>query len=133
MQSYFILYVADQARSTAFYEQVLGIAPRLNVPGMTEFNLPSGATLGLMPESGIKALLGNRLPDPVLGRGIPRAELYLVVDEPTSFHSRALVAGAIELSSMQARNWGHIAAYSLDPDGHVLALARPVSSGGSAA
>lgn len=133
MESYFILYVADQARSTAFYEQVLGTPPRLNVPGMTEFNLPSGATLGLMPESGIKALLGSRLPDPALGRGIPRAELYLVVDEPSSFHSRALAAGAIELSSLQARNWGHIAAYSLDPDGHVLAYARPVSSGESAA
>jgi len=133
MESYFILYVADQARSATFYERVLGIAPRLNVPGMTEFNLPSGSTLGLMPESGIKALLGSRLPDPTLGRGIPRAELYLVVDEPTSFHSRALAAGAIELSSLHARNWGHVAAYSLDPDGHVLAFARSVSNGESAA
>lgn len=35
----FILYVADQARSTAFYSTLLNRAPTLNVPGMTEFEL----------------------------------------------------------------------------------------------
>ena len=40
---HFILYVADQTRSTQFYAAALGIAPRLNVPGMTEFTLPNGA------------------------------------------------------------------------------------------
>lgn len=129
MESYFILYVADQARSAAFYEQALGVPPRLHVPGMTEFNLQSGTTLGLMPESGIKALLGSRLPDPTPGRGTPRAELYLVVDEPELFHSRALAAGATELSPLQDRSWGHSAAYSLDPDGHVLAWAKSLGSG----
>ena len=133
MESYFILYVTDQSRSTAFYEQVLGVPPRLDVPGMTEFNLPAGGTLGLMPESGIKALLGSRLPDPALGRGIPRAELYLLVDHASPFHSRALAAGAVEISSLQARSWGHRAAYSLDPDGHVLAWAEPVRSAEGAA
>jgi hypothetical protein len=39
---------------------------------------------GVMPEHGIRKLLGDRLPDPGMGRGIPRAELYLRVDEPIS-------------------------------------------------
>lgn len=90
---------------------------------MSEFVLPGGGVLGLMPEAGIRKLLGSVLPDPASASGIPRAELYLVVREPAVFHSRALAAGAKELSPLLDRDWGHSAAYSLDPDGHVLAFA----------
>jgi len=121
--SHFILYVVDQERSTAFYSAALGVEPRLQVPGMTEFALPGGGVLGLMPERGIRKLLGSPLPDPGSGRGIPRCELYLVVGEPGAWHGRALAAGASELSPLLPRPWGHLAAYSLDPDGHVLAFA----------
>lgn len=121
--SHFILYVADQERSTVFYATVLGIAPRLHVPGMTEFALPGGAILGLMPEQGIRRLLGDALPDPAAANGISRAELYLVGDAPGACHARALAAGAKELSPLLLRSWGHVAAYSMDPDGHVLAFA----------
>ena len=33
-------------------------------------------------------------------------------------------AGAAELDGLVKRDWGDVAAYSLDPDGHVLAFAR---------
>lgn len=123
--AHFILYVSDQTRSTAFYSAVLGQEPRLHVPGMTEFTLPGGAVLGLMPEAGIERLLGPSLPSPSLGRGVPRAELYLVVAEPATYQARALAAGARELSRLALRSWGHRAGYCLDPDGHVLAFATP--------
>lgn len=121
---HFILYVSNQEESTDFYATVLGIPPRLHVPGMTEFDLPGGAVLGLMPEAGIKRLLGDALPDPATGTGIPRAELYIVVDDALSFHRRALTAGARELSHVQYRDWGDEVGYLLDTDGHVLAFAR---------
>jgi catechol 2,3-dioxygenase-like lactoylglutathione lyase family enzyme len=124
MHAHFILYVADQARARRFYESVLGIAPTLDVPGMTEFCLNDGAILGLMPQAGIKRLLGDKMPDPSRGAGIPRAELYLIVDDPFAYHQRALAAGATELSGLENRDWGHCVAYSLDPDGHVLAFAK---------
>lgn len=130
--AHFILYVADQARSAAFYAAALGIAPRLDVPGMTEFALPSGAVLGLMPEAGIARLLGPALPDPAAARGTPRAELYLVVPDAAVRHACALAAGATELSPMRPRAWGHVAAYSLDPDGHVLAFAIAGAAGAAA-
>lgn len=123
LESYFILYVADQEQSTSFYSAVLGYNPRLHVPGMSEFGLPGGGVLGLMPEHGVRNLLGPALPDPSLSGGIPRCELYLMVSDPAAWHARSLAAGAKELSPLQPRNWGHLAAYSLDQNGHVLAFA----------
>jgi len=131
--AHFILYVSDQARSTAFYEIVLDRPPRLNVPGMTEFDLGEGAVLGLMPEAGIRRLLGERLPGPSGARGAPRCEIYLLVADPGGRHRRALAAGATELSPVLARGWGHEAGYSLDPDAHVLAFARRIDAGPGAA
>lgn len=121
---HFILYVADQVVSAAFYAEILGERPRLDVPGMTEFLLPGGAVLGLMPEAGIRRLLGTALPDPASAAGVPRAELYLVVEDAAAWHRRALSAGARELSAVAPRGWGHDAGYVLDPDGHVVAFAQ---------
>lgn len=120
----FILYVSDQDSSTEFYSNVLDQKPSLYVPGMTEFILNNGSSLGLMPVSGIKKLLGNQLPDPNKAFGIPKSEVYLFVDDPASYHNRALKNNAKELSPLQERNWGDVVAYSLDPDGHVLAFAK---------
>lgn len=124
MKSHFILYVADQAASTAFYRTVLDVEPRLNVPGMSEFVLGPETVLGLMPEASIRRLLGERLPDPATARGVPRSEVYLVVDDPARYHRRACEAGGTELSPVESRDWGDDVGYSLDPDGHVVAFAR---------
>ena len=125
MRAHFILFVADQRAACAFYRAVLALEPRLDVPGMTEFELAGGAVLGLMPEQGIRRLLGERLPDPAGARGVPRVELYLVVDDVEAGHRRALAAGAVELSAAADREWGHRVSYLLDHDGHVLAFATP--------
>ncbi len=122
----FILYVADQARSTAFYKAVLGHAPVLEVPGMTEFNLGPGVKLGLMPEQGIARIISGPLPHPAQGHGVPRCELYIVVDHLDRAVQRALGAGAIPVDPATDRDWGHRVAYLADPDAHVLALAVPV-------
>jgi len=126
-RAHVILYVKEQARARAFYERALGLAPTLDVPGMTEFQLRDGVVLGLMPISGIRKLLGSALPDPAGGDGVPRAELYLLVDDPAQAHAAAIAAGARELDALRPRDWGHEAAYSLDVDGHVLAFARPLA------
>lgn len=126
MQPLFVLYVADQAKSTDFYRAVLDLEPCLDVPGMTQFELTQGSLLGLMPEIGIQRLLGDQLPDLSLARGVPRAELYLRVAEPQLYHARVLEQGGKELSPLQKRGWGDLAAYSLDLDGHVLAFAQSV-------
>lgn len=120
-----ILYVRDQNTSADFYAKVFQQPPDLHVPGMSEFHLTPNTVLGLMPEAGIVRLLGEPLPDPAAAWGVPRSELYLLVDDPLACHRRALDAGAKNLSDLAVRDWGHQAAYCLDPDGHVLAFAKP--------
>jgi uncharacterized glyoxalase superfamily protein PhnB len=123
MRAHLILYVADQARATTFYEAALGFAPSLDVPGMTEFALGGDAMLGLMPEAGIRRLLGDAIADPALAAGTPRAELYLVVPDADAAFERAVAAGARILSPVGRRDWGDRAGYLADRDGHVLAFA----------
>ena len=124
MKVNFILYVSDQQASTEFYSAVLGLKPSLEEPGMTEFQLSEDGVLGLMPATGIKRLLDERLPDPTAGSGVPKAEVYLWVDDAQAYHDRSLANGARELSELLPRDWGHDVAYSLDRDGHVLAFGQ---------
>lgn len=126
MTAEFILYVANQAESRDFYAAVLGLSPSLDVPGMTEFDLP-GCKLGLMPEKGIARILVPYVPHPELGTGIPRCELYLRVDDVDLYHGRALAHGAIEIDAPTPRDWGDVVSYLADPDGHVLAFAKAIS------
>lgn len=126
MRSHFILYVRDQKVSCSFYEQVLGYKPKLNVPGMTEFLLSADSVLGLMPEKGIKQLLGSSIQNPESTNGISRAEIYLVVISPEEYMDRAISAGGRLLSKVEPRNWGDRVGYIADLDGHVLALATKI-------
>lgn len=119
----FILYVLSQQKSADFYREVLDQKPVLNVPGMTEFEL-GGAKLGLMPYLGIEKIICPVLPAPGSAQSVPRAEVYLYVDEPEAYIQRALKSGAIMVSEYQKRDWGDKAAYLSDLDGHVLVFAK---------
>jgi hypothetical protein len=117
LKSHFILYVSDQKASTKFYEKVLDQTPSLNVPGMTEFSLSETSVLDLMPSAGIVRLLGNKVEDPAKTKDIPRAELYIIVENPGEYFKRALSNGARELSALSIRDWGmkqHVARTQMD-------------------
>jgi len=119
-----ILYVADQQRSRNFYKAILNKEPSLDVPGMTEFELNEKTQLGLMPENGIVKILGDSLPHPAIGNGIPRCEIYIAVDNVAEAFDNLIKRGGKAISEPQIRNWGHFVAYGSDPDGHVIALAK---------
>jgi uncharacterized glyoxalase superfamily protein PhnB len=90
---------------------------------MTEFRISESCALGLMPEKGIKHLLGSAIEDPETTNGIARAEVYLTVSSPEIFMERAIAAGGRLLSGIEDRNWGDKAGYIADLDGHVIAFA----------
>ncbi len=119
-----ILYVEDQQRSTTFYMNSLGLQPTMNVPGMTEFPINPCTTLGLMPASGIKRLLGEGIIHPSEAKQIPRCELYFVLDEPEIYIESTLLAGGKLIQPLALRDWGDEVAYLADLDGHIIAFAR---------
>lgn len=123
-----ILYVEDQEVSTEFYTKVLRQTPALNVPGMTEFQLAENFTLGLMPNSSIVKILNGKTPPPQIGTGIPRCELYLYVDDIEK-ELRNILQNEIEIiSRLEERNWGDMAFYFADPDGHIIAFASKIKN-----
>lgn len=124
-----ILYVSDQAVSCEFYTDILRQKPILNVPGMTEFQLTPSHSLGLMPNDGIARILGDAVPHPATGNGIPRCELYLFVENLSAWFEHAMRHGAKLISPMEYQDWGDRVAYFADPDGHIIAFAEPGSNG----
>jgi uncharacterized glyoxalase superfamily protein PhnB len=118
-----ILYVADQKRSRDFYSALLAKEPSLDVPGMTEFILSDNLKLGLMPENGIAKILSDKTPHPSSGNGIPRCELYLLVEDSDKLNQYAISLGAKEISPVSLRDWGDKVGYVSDFDGHIIAFA----------
>lgn len=122
-----ILYVNDQQASTAFYTRLFRQEPVLNVPGMTEFELAANCKLGLMPNYGIAKILGEQLPHPEMGNGIPRCELYLRVNDIQLEYENALEAGAKLILPVTAMDWGDKVCYFADRDGHIIAFAEKIN------
>ena len=56
-----LVVARTDARGVQEEEATVWPTRRLDVPGMTEYELARGAVLGLMPEAGIRRLLGERL------------------------------------------------------------------------
>jgi len=121
-----ILYVKDQEKSTTFYQNLFRTKPVLHVPGMTEFVFSNYSKLGLMPNKGIAKIISEKVPHPDLGTGIPRCELYLVVDDVKTEYENALNCGAMLVNDLADRDWGDKVCYFSDPDGHILAFAEHI-------
>jgi len=117
-----VLYVDDQIAARDFYQALLNMEPTLDVPGMTEFNL-NGLVLGLMPNKGIKNLLGDEVFDSASSEN-PKAELYFHVSDPQDYLDRAVKLGATLILDVSPRDWGDNVGYCLDADRHVLAFAE---------
>ena len=118
-----ILAVADLRRSVDFYTAAFGWPVRIDVPVLTEFELPDGRGLALYKREAF-GINTEQLPA-VVGPGeITGTELYLRCDELEVVIQRLEDAGARRLSALAPRGWGDDVAYYADPDGNVLAVAR---------
>lgn len=119
-----ILYVHNQQESTLFYEQIFRKSADLNVAGMTEFILNDYCKLGLMPNNGIAKIITPSMPHPNLGNGIPRCELYFLVNDLEEEYQNVKKHGVKIISEIEERNWGDTAFYFSDLDGHMIAFAK---------
>jgi catechol 2,3-dioxygenase-like lactoylglutathione lyase family enzyme len=121
-----ILAVEDLGRAVRFYELAFGWPRVVDVPTYVEMEFPGGARIGLYDRQGFGRNIGRAPPRVPAGELAP-AELYFFVDDMDVALDRLRTAGARELSPLAPRDWGHEVAYVADPDGFVLALARPLS------
>ncbi len=123
-QTMTILAVADLERSTAFYRDVFGWPIRIQVPVLVEFELPDGRGLAVYERESFGRNT-NVVPAAVPEGEIAGTELYFQCSDLEGVIERLKTAGARELSPLAPRDWGDEAAYYADPDGNVLAVARP--------
>ncbi|MES2837136.1 MAG: VOC family protein [Bacteroidota bacterium] len=127
-ETQFIIYIENQQESAVFYSKLLQLEATLNVPGMTEFTLPNKTKIGLMPNAGIAKIITPALPNPQSGNGIPRCEIYLMVNDVEKYYTNALAIGAKNISAPENRNWNHFVGYVADKDGHVIAFAKEINN-----
>lgn len=120
-----ILAVGDLPRSLRFYREAFGWPQRVDMPVYAEFDLPDGLRLGLYERETFGLNIGRAPFSPPAGE-LTATELYLYAEDAPALVRRLEAAGARRLSPLSARDWGDEAAYLADPDGNVLAVARPL-------
>jgi len=124
MKTYFIIYVKNFDKSKIFYELLFNKKPIIDEPGMAEFELPGGATLGIMPDLSLEKLFGEDFKIEKNRKTLPQTELYFLVKNALLLHNKALQLGATEIRTFSKMDWGHKVAYSINHDGHILAFSE---------
>jgi len=119
-----ILAVEDRTLSTTFYREAFGWRINVDTPAYAELALPGGLGLGIYDRRHYGRNMGQQ-PRPT--GAVTGTELYLYVDEISVALDRVISAGGRLLDPARPRDWGDEVAYCSDPDGNVLALARPLS------
>lgn len=127
-KTYFIIYVEDLEKTKMFYELLFDIKPIIDEPGMCEFKLLDGSTLGIMPNTSLEKLFGTDFKIEKSRKSLPQTELYFLLQDALTFHKKALQLGATEIREFAEMDWGAKVAYSLNHDGHILAFAQKIKS-----
>ena len=121
-----ILYVADVARSSAFYAAAFGLRAGLAVgepPAYCE--LQTGATKLALCAVGLAA---SNFSDPSFFTPASRAapaqasEVGIVVADVPAAFARAVAAGAVAAAEPKTKPWGQIVSYVRDLDGHLVEI-----------
>jgi len=121
-----ILAVADVARAAEFYRTGFGCRQLVAEAVYAEFELASGLRLGLYERAAFGRNTGV-VPAPAPAGSVCGTELYFRVDDVHAAVRVVEQAGARELASPALRDWGDEVGYLADPDGNVIALARPAN------
>jgi uncharacterized protein len=119
-----ILAVDDLPRARAFYLSAFGWEVEVDLPVYVELRLPAGMRLGLYQRAAFGRNVGE-MPPGVAAGALATTELYLRPDDLEATVSRLLAAGARTLRPLELRDWGDEVAYFADPEGTVIAVARP--------
>ena len=122
-----IFAVADLRRAVAFYVDAFGWEERVVTPSYVELALPGGMRLGLYEREAFAKNVRQPPPTPPLPDAIAASEIYVYPRDLVAAVEDLKRAGGRMLDALRERDWGDEVAYFADPDGNVVALARPIS------
>lgn len=122
-----IVAVEALPAAVRFYREAFGWSQTVDVPVYAEFALPGGMRFGVYERQAFGRNTGQ-VPAPLSKGQLTSTELYFHVDDLDTAIARLRKAGARELSALAPRPWGDEVAYFADPEGNVIAVARPLST-----
>ncbi len=128
---YTILYVADVARTVAFYEEALGLKRRFVHEEGDYAEMETGSTRLAFAQHRLAASNFVDLPQGYTKSNLnaPAAgfELGFIVDNLESAYTKALAHGACAVSPPTTKPWGQTVAYVRDIDGVLIAFGTSIS------
>ena len=112
------LGVADLARATRFYTEVLATTPNTDNEGVTFIELP-GTWLALFPLAELAKDISPEIPRSRGGfSGVTLAHNVRHREDVVAIVARARAAGAVIAKEPQETFWGGFSGYFADPDGY---------------
>ena len=118
-----VIFVEDMVRSRAFYVELLGL------PVCMDHGLNiviADEKLSLWQRDSAESVIYGQTEVPKPGR--PRFELYFEAEEFDQVASKLEKQGVPFLNPLAEMPWGQMAMRVLDPDGHIVEIAEPLST-----
>lgn len=122
-----MLATPNLKRAVRFYTRAFDWPMVVEERDFVKFDLPGGRGLALCSYDAFERYTGQRFSGSPTGK-LTGVEIYLRCDVLAHTIARLAAAGARELTELSPRDWGDEAAYFADPDGNVIAVARPLRS-----
>jgi len=120
-----IIAVSDLKRSVDLYTQAFGWPINENAPNYVELKSADGHRFGLYQKDSFFKKLHHKAIPHLAPQEITGTEIYIHCAELEKCFSRLLKAGATPMAEITPMPWGDDVGYAADPDGNVIAVARP--------
>ncbi len=125
---YTIVYVADVAASTSFYERAFGFMRRFVHESGQYAELETGQTTLAFASNALADLNGVEIRPNVATQPAAGIELAFVTDEPEEALQQATQAGALLVKPVEEKPWGQRVGYVRDLNGCLIELCSPMNS-----
>jgi lactoylglutathione lyase len=124
--SYTILYVANVEKTVEFYRDVIGLKHKFTHESGDYAEMDTGAVT--------LAFCAHNLANQILKKDYTRASQSHLIGSQISFepenlkdsYERALKKGAKSIAAPEVKPWGWENAIVMDPDGHIVELAKEI-------
>lgn len=114
---YVIWYVESLSRSTAFYQDIIGLDVRVEGDGYVEFAVEN-TKFSLFDRAKLSDLIGMNTGN------APAGEIAFVVDDVDAEATRLREAGVAILTGPMDRPWRERTLHFADPDGNIVEFAQ---------